>query len=320
MSKSVFTAVFLGISLLGIYFFSQQPSPSPAFEPSEARADIQHALQREGREAAYESFKRAYVNVSFDTQHNAAHIFGESLYEAYGIDGVRTCGSEFNFGCYHGFFTRAVAAEGLPVIGELDRACDASLRPTACQHGIGHGILEYMGHTRLTDALIACNRTNQPDPLAGCTSGVFMEYNVPLSEDAGSFSVQSRPLDNPAEPYHPCTELSEEFRLSCFHELPQWWAQVYGRDFAKLGAFCAEAPFPDADRACFNGLGNIIASFGDYQAPVVAEMCGQIANPKGREECLINAAWSAYLERNDPKGADAICAGLPENLQAQCPK
>lgn len=319
MNKTRIAVLILCGCVVAAYFLSRVPEP-PTGIPAMRAAFVEN-IRMHGGDAAYRAFKKHYLGVPFDLQHNAAHVFGESLYDEEGIAGVRLCDQEFNFGCYHGFFTRAVASEGLDVIGALDRACDASDRPTACQHGIGHGILEYLGHSRLGDALLACKKTHQPDPLAGCTSGVFMEYNVPLSVGGdGTFALQTRPLEHHDEPYHPCTELPDEFRLSCYHELPQWWAQVYGQDFATLGAFCAAAPYPGGGRACFNGLGNVIASFGEYDADTVAGLCRQIADSEGRDSCFINAAWSAFVDRQDARGAAAICAKLPEKLQSECPK
>lgn len=302
-----------------IWFARSMPSDSSALDVPAARAAFLEDIRREGGIDAYRAFKETYAHSEFDRAHNAAHIFGESLFDVLGIGGVRVCDQNFNFGCYHGFFTKAVGAEGLQVVAELDGACREFESPTACQHGIGHGILEYVGHTRLADALEACKKTHQPDPLAGCTSGVFMEYNVPLSVSGdGSFALAARPLENPDEPYAPCPKVSEEFRSSCYHELPQWWAQVYGKDFKKLGDLCAEAG--DYARSCFEGLGNILASFAEYDAQKAIEFCGVITDAGGKTECLLNSSWSVFNEGGDARGASEVCEKLPKEEQAKCPK
>lgn len=178
----------------------------------EIRVTMEKNIEDMGGREAYQTFKQQYENVPFDAQHSASHLFGESLFHSLGLPGISVCDSDFSFGCYHGFFTKAVSEQGLVVVSDLDVACTAvtdAQSISACQHGIGHGILEYVGPLHLSRALEACTNTHQSNPLVGCTSGVFMEYNVPLSvSENGVFSTTARPLENPNEPYHPCTEVA----------------------------------------------------------------------------------------------------------------
>lgn len=319
LGVSALLLVGVCVALASLWWLSHNAFGTDDVSASVVRGEMMDTLRSEGASMAYERFKKKYRNAEFDLQHNAAHIFGESAHEVLGIDGVRVCDSEFNFGCYHGFFTRAVSSDGLSVVKTLDEACVAAVQPSACRHGIGHGILEYLGHTRLTDALAACKETTQPDPLAGCTSGVFMEYNVPLAvNDAGVFSLQTRPLLNPEEPYHPCTEVSAEFRLSCYHELPQWWMQVYRADFKAMGAYCVASAEKELSDACLAGLGNIVASFAKYEAEQSTALCRLMPDEASRRICTVNAAWSFGTDVDSQEKALALCASLPTEDREEC--
>ena len=322
MSRIVFVLLaVVGVGAAAFFWFASQDLTQSEINPavSVVREQITESLRTKGADTAYMLFKEKYRNADFDVQHNVAHVFGKSLYEVSGVAGLRVCDDSFSFGCYHGFFTPAVASEGLDVVTELNTACLSSAQPSACRHGIGHGILEYLGHSRLTDALLACKKTDQPDPLAGCTSGVFMEYNVPLSvREDGTFALQTRPLLNPEEPYHPCTEVSPEFRVSCYHELPQWWMQVYMADFKTMGAQCADAPGESFISACFAGLGNIVASFAKYDPEKSAELCALMPSETWRRVCILNAAWSFETDARSRERAGSLCEYLPSSERQTC--
>lgn len=291
--------------------------PSYASGPATFRTGTETVIRREGPQKAYAAFKVEHAGDEFSVQHNAAHIFGEALYEAVGLKGVGTCDTDFNYGCFHGFLTQAVAKEGLESIKGLDTACAATAIPAACQHGVGHGILEYLGHTKLTEALAACKLTNQPDPVAGCTSGVFMEYNVPIvfGED-GTAHTEMRPVADRSKPYDLCPSLPSEYQAVCYYSLPQWWKQVYGDDFVRIGKYCAQAP--TAHRIdCVNGLGSITAPTSGFDADIAIGYC-DIPDADLRARCLVATAGSFRANINDAAGAAKVCAAVPAALQSQC--
>jgi hypothetical protein len=289
---------------------------------TELRESMRGLIRAEGGIDAYASFKARYASASFDTAHNAAHLFGESLYDVEGVGGVAACDAGFNFGCYHGFFAVAVAKEGLDVVSALDAACGTSevAHSSACQHGIGHGILEYLGHDKLVPALEACGLTDQPDPLAGCTSGVFMEYNVPLVVNAdGSFTITTRQYAPDEGPYTPCGDIPERFRGSCLQELPQWWQQVFHDDFAKMGALCAALDSTVATQICIAGVGKIVPSSADYSVEGTERFCA-LMPADWYDKCITQAAWS--FETNILSHAQAleICRFASKEAQKECPQ
>ncbi len=286
----------------------------PAF-----RAEIEQSIASLGPTKAYAAFKTSYQQAKPSVRHTAAHLFGESLYSSQKLEGVRTCDAEMNFGCYHGFFTKAVTNEGLDVISLLDNECGATSRASACQHGIGHGILEYIGHTRLTEALAACAHTNQPNPLAGCTSGVFMEYNVPaVTDERGVASVEARPLIDPEDPYAPCFSIDPGVAASCFHELPQWWKQVYHGDFKRMSGFCARIPDLTDREACFSGIGKIVGSSTNYSVEDTKKLCATLGGREEESTCLLEAAGSFVADAGDYSGAALLCASVSPERQGSC--
>ncbi len=273
---------------------------------NDLRDDMHGSIKRLGGESAYEAFKSTFKGSGPEREHNAAHLFGESLFGVLGLQGISVCDSEFNFGCYHGFFSVSVKQEGLSIVPNLDTECKSSLRSSACQHGLGHGILEFLGHKNIHKALETCRLTDQPDPIAGCTSGVFMEYNVPLILNGTNYTVSPRPLGDPEEPYALCAEVAERFRGSCFHELAQWWNQVYKGNFERMGSLCG-AVQDDLNRyQCFSGIGNIAGSAAAYDSEGAIALCKKMPT-FGLNACLENAAWSFSANVQDKVGALAVC-------------
>jgi hypothetical protein len=288
---------------------------------SEQKAMLRELINEKGGVAAYAQMKSAYQERTFDDRHNVAHLLGEALYDHGGIKNISVCDDDFDFGCYHGFLSEAIASEGKPVIAKLDGICATTSAPSTCQHGIGHGILEYHGHTKLIEALEACTLTNQPDPLAGCTGGVFMEYNVPLtSDEKGGFIMQARPLTEEGA-YAPCTTLPQAFRTSCYRELPQWRGHVNGKENADIthaGELCADIPQTEERRACFIGLAGIIPSTSGYQANKTIELCNLMPTVETRSECLADSTWLFVISADDRDGARQVCnEALPEH-QSRC--
>ncbi len=321
------TLVLRGLLVCGALVFClgwyvwQQSTPDTRAGVSAERESIQVHLRNETPEDAYRWFIETYKGQGFDIQHNAAHLFGESLFDSVGERGMRICDAEFNYGCYHGFLTRAIAKEGLRVVTRLDSECGNTDRATVCEHGIGHGILEFLGYSKLNQALAACDMTNQSDPLAGCSAGVFMEYNVPLSESPDkTFSTQARPLVNRTQPYDVCLTVESKYRRSCFNQLPQWWHQVYSDDFSVLGTLCEHVSEPGERSACYEGIANIVGSSANYDPARTVTLCKKMPSKDGVQACLVTAAWSFALNINDRTAARTICMPLPEEVRDRCPK
>ena len=83
--------------------------------------------------------------------------FGDALYHTTSLKGIHICDSKFGFGCYHSFLEEAITDKGLSAINDLDNECSKQFsKGGSCQHGIGHGILSYLGDDKLSQALTLC--------------------------------------------------------------------------------------------------------------------------------------------------------------------
>lgn len=271
-------------------------------------------------EEAYQLFKKNNAEVPLGLQHSTAHLFGGLLYEIEGVSGITLCDASFSFGCFHGFFTRAIAEEGVALVPELDKACLARYGEwgTGCQHGIGHGIMEYFGFADIATALEACELTTWPTPLAGCPSGVFMEYRIPAVLRDGLFSTEPRMVDN-KNPYEPCGEVDARYHDSCYYELGLWWRMALGPEYARMGSWCSDLHNEKNRMNCFLGVGSAAAQTETFDVPRTLSRCEEAA-PEGRPHafCVAGSSWSFYAEPSFRTIAPQLCDAVEPALQPLC--
>ena len=281
-----------------------------------------NAIKKDGPEKAYEDFKKEFAYDHFGIQHSAAHIFGEILFDETGVEGLTYCDSTFAFGCFHSFFGKALYVLGESVVPKIDQACLEKYGEfgTGCQHGIGHGLLQYVGFDRLVDALEFCSLTTQKIAIFGCTSGVFMENNVPLltSED-GSFSTKSREL-NRDNPYEPCDTMTYKFRESCYYEMGQWWNTVFDADYRVLGNLCGNLPDEEFKHSCFLGIGNVVSPSTNYDLEESKKLCLQMPSKEAERVCRSGASWSFFANPDYRELSPQMCQDLAEKERQECAK
>lgn len=269
-------------------------------------------IKSRGATAAYEEFKNEYASKDYSAQHNTMHLMGELLYEAEGVKGITVCDDSFAFGCYHGFFPRALSENGLGAMRELDRACVDKYGEgiNACPHGLGHGILEYLGHNSLNQALEKCADSIRPQDVRTCLGGVFMEYNFPTLIGDGKAEKTTRPF-NAANPYFPCDNtVPEKFMGICYYALGEYWLSVLSSDFEMISKFCSDISDVGLGVECFRGLGNNIAPSNNYDVESVIGKCEQIKDEAGEFYCKAEASRSFLgLPRHRLNGLK-VCKGL----------
>ncbi len=274
-----------------------------------------------GVEQAYGEFKQVYADKHFGVQHTVSHIVGQLIYQKKNLAGLMICDSTFAFGCYHSFYSQALAEKGLAVISAADKACIDKFGPlgTGCQHGIGHGLMEYYGPKKLKEALDACSLTTQPKKLFGCTSGVFMEYNVPILITATDAKTVPRILDK-KNPYAPCPSVIEKFQESCYYEMPQWWDKEnnFQGNYKKIGELC-QALTKDTNReSCFLGIGNMAAPSSSYVVADTIKKCQEMPTAETKIVCQSGASWSFYSSVTYRHLATEVCRNLDANIQSRC--
>lgn len=274
-------------------------------------------LGKLGPAKTYTIFKENTRSKPAGAQHVSAHIFGALLYEKVGAEGIGTCDADFAFGCYHSFFGRAIADKGQAVVTPLDQACIKKFGPlgTGCQHGIGHGLMEYYG-TKLDLALTGCLVT-QRISLLGCSSGVFMEYNFPTITGNETANTSLRKLD-PTQPYNPCPNVAAKFQKSCYYELPQWWYQVYEGDDRVMGRLCQDIGDSTHRENCFRGLGNTIGPRTKFDLDKGLQICQLMPSRDGQTLCLAGLSWSWFAEPAKRPVSTRPCQNLPPDDSRLC--
>jgi hypothetical protein len=332
MRRVNYQYLFLGLALLAIVggllgcWSLSRAEPLESDPPSEweqKSAFWEQTIEERGAKGAYEALADHASDLSYSARHVEAHAFGAALFDVEGARGVAICDDQFSFGCFHQFLGDAIAALGLESVPELNAGCFKALdnNSLACQHGIGHGILAAVGYDddSMRQALDICAKLPGIDPIGGCYSGVFMEYNV-RTMLAGA----ATPRDFTGNPFVPCDALSGTFVPACIYWQPQWWIQaIFGgkadeEEFRQMGEFCREfARTPELERQCFEGIGNIVAMESGFDAPRARALCEEVGNGRQRLLCLSIGANHFGIDVN-AEAAALVCDGLTGDSQEYC--
>ncbi len=283
------TVLFTGTFFSTLLFLFFQKNQSPVFPPSPKNSISfwQERVARVGPENTYKEFKTDYSNKTFPEQHTTAHLIGEVLYTALGLEGFSVCDASFAFGCYHSFMGQAIASHTTAIVPLLAQQCKDlyGKNSSGCEHGIGHGILEYLGPSHLLEALALCKTTEQRDPLSGCTSGIFMEYNSGTVFENGTAHITNREPD--IKNHHaPCNSIvPAEFRPSCYHEISLWWKNTLKATYQEIGVFCSSSQEAFERESCYRGWGAVVAEEAEYNPEFAEEICNVMNEKEGVLGC-----------------------------------
>lgn len=231
-------------------------------------------------------------NLSYNDSHALAHVVGEVLYEKIGVNGIAACGDEYAYGCYHGFAGRALQEKGLDSVTAVNEGCRTSEDPLGCQHGVGHGVLSFLGNGEILQALTLCDALHQASSVGGCFGGVFMEYNFNTMQSPSGIEV--RPFID-ADALLPCAMLPLQFQDGCYFDQPAWWhasALPDGTEverFTRDGELCNRVRHKENRDICYRGIGNVVAPTSGFSEPVMREWCGKMPNAGAQATCLDQA-------------------------------
>lgn len=282
-----------------------------------------------GGEDAYREMVKKGNSMTASQSHVMAHSFGEALFQARGVEGFAVCGPHFVYGCYHQFIGNAIAAVGLPVVEKFRAACASKPRSTIfpCLHGLGHGILGYLGYSLedLKEALALCEASNLGEDRNGCIDGVFMEYNIHGLTAYKSGKIEPRKFPGEGA-YSPCFDVNAQYRAQCVYQLPDWWVAAIlspgdiGGRFAQAGIYCSNMNDTTLTQVCFEGIGHIAPSLSNLDPDAAAALCASAAPPDYRASCLSSAALRFKLEGF--KDYLGLCErfGLSEDGLVRCRK
>ncbi len=255
-----------------------------------AAMDMHAALRDLGPDAAYRKLLGATASSTESIKHLNGHLFGGALYDVAGLPGFSACGMELNGGCLHEFVARAIQDSGLPIIGTLSEDCIGRfglMGATACQHGIGHGLVGYLGYTdaALEDSLEACATLTAANPVRGCYGGAFMEFTTRTMAENVLLEFST------AAPFSHCAKVSDAFRPACYFWTPTWALEsLFGatRDretYAAVGALCAKAPEAYAS-SCYGGLGYFAPPSAGFDREKTEALCDSVSSaPEPRAAC-----------------------------------
>ncbi len=321
--SALITVVSVAV-LTGVWFAKQQSGAEENKEVYSATAGALREIKEksklriaeDGADEAYALFMKEVPETAIDP-HSQIHAFGEALYEVLGLDGLQTCDTAYEFGCYHSFFGVAVNAEGIEVLPQFDEACRKKYgsQNLPCEHGIGHGLLVYTDYENMVKALELCE-TLSKRPTGGCTSGVFMEYNFHTMNDVQDGEYIREVSENL---YEPCDTLPERFQPSCYFEQIQWWENVFRGDYKYIGELCSVFEEGTANyTACYNGIGNYVSAFADFEYDGIVETCSDMPTEDARGLCHEGASWLVTAQE-DPKGVPVqLCEALIEPHKTEC--
>lgn len=307
--------IVIGVLMFAAVLIAAGKGASHSSPPKNFLASVvywQERIAKIGGSAAYAEFANFVAPLDASAQHNLAHSFGESLYRERGIDGISVCDSRFSYGCYHQLVGDAIAAQGLGVVASINTDCLKLPSAVPCQHGIGHGLVGYLGYSdrALKKAIAECVSIDTGDSLQGCFGGAFMEFNMRTL--AGGDASSTRPLS--PDPNAPCDSFSSVAKASCYLYQPQWWDSVLrtkDQDIAELfehmGRDCA-ALDPSDRQACFEGIGLMAPPDSGYGPNGSRLLCARAANsPADTAHCMRGSAvvFAGIGQKNN---AETLCA------------
>lgn len=261
-----------------------------------------------------------YAGSAVNNQHAIAHIFGEVLYKSKGLAGITICDNSFAFGCFHGFMINAMVKEGVSSVHSLDRMCNEKFGEynLGCQHGLGHGIAEYYGSSRLNESLDTCASLSWKHQLMGCSGGVLMEYIMPTLSENNPGSVKINPV-NAKVPYLPCTNVKDQYKPECFYNLGNYFYHALNQDARAGLTLCENIPDPRHRKICLLGFGNaIFSNAGDISATI--QSCKLAADKEDEITCRSGAAWILYANPLTRSETKKLCEQLNESDFKKCEK
>lgn len=301
--KNIAIALLLAAFFVVIFIVSDRTQSVPfVYEKVPENIHVEEVRWREriekvGPAEAYLELVTAIQFLSPVEQHIPAHIFGGVLYEAEGLKGLQICNGKnlLRYGCFHEFFSRAIAEYGLSIVPYLEESCPepqtAADIPVSCIHGLGHGLVAFLGYEPedLSKALQQCNLLKKDD-WGACIQGAFMEYYVRFF--LASDGVEARSIE-PDNPYGLCAKFNGLNAERCVGVLPAWWrvslfSPLNDAAFVKEGDLCRALPglLRAHTSACFRGIGYTAVMFKP-EMRTVEHLCGLASsNDKEADDCM----------------------------------
>jgi hypothetical protein len=317
MKKVLFLLFLIILATFLVTSYSQERFKNRPFEKTtfsqegiaQLRKDMTYMVKTMGPQAALEAVKDQYRASDEPIEpHNGAHLFGEVLYDLGGYENIKYCDDTYEWGCYHGIFTRAMQDVGIDAIEKFFQTCSelSGKNLLGCQHGIGHALGQYFKPSELVHQLDICSEHGWHGAI-GCGGGVFMEYN--LSHFFGSGASNAAPrAANSEDPFYPCFNIPERYKIGCVYRLGEWWLEYIQGDLAQADGYCDKLPSADLREYCWLGLGQAVTDHFNGDVEHITADCDKLETYASKLSCRVGAAWALRIA-DDEESVGRVCTG-----------
>lgn len=282
-------------------------------------------IQTFGIDEAKGQFMKSIAGDEPTEAHTESHAFGAALYDL--GEPLTKCPTTnvqdefYSSGCAHEFIGRMISDRGLEAVDDIEAQCASLSRREfhLCEHGIGHGLIGYLGYDldALRVAVGACARTSDNN----CYRAAFMERDFRRLANI-ELSVRQPEKGEPEHSY--CNEFKEPVKSVCVYWQPNWW-------YALLSPDVPSAELPDLmshlytlcdqwsgvyKNLCATGVGFNIYYIG-ASVPEARAICDSRFGDKSFY-CKIGVASRYRSFGVEVPEVQRVCEGLTGSLADQC--
>lgn len=229
--------------------------------------------QKKGGAYAYKVLTQAPPLPGVDI-HLVAHVIGDELYKQQGARGIQVCTHDFQNACSHAIVIGLFSDFGEGALSQIADVCRSAPGGSGaygqCFHGLGHGVLAYLGYD-LPKAIASCKKTGTAQKhyleYTNCVGGAVMEIVGGGFHDRELFLKQQAKFLPKNDPLAPCTSafMPADVRSQCYVFLTPRLISEAGasrnspnpRFFEKAFSFCNLIPLSEKENrfACFGAFG-----------------------------------------------------------------
>ncbi|MBI2618355.1 hypothetical protein HYW58_02815, partial [Candidatus Kaiserbacteria bacterium] len=221
--------------------------------------------------------------------HELAHSVGSALYKKYGMQGLKTCGETFGYGCYHGVVEEFMEINNVTDVTAIERECGnifpgvEELFPR-CIHGMAYPLL-LETHFNLEESLQRCGLLTSQNK-EYCADGIFLEYPIFIPPE----EIEKSNL------WNICSNLEDEQKERCAFYQPNIVRQALGLNVEEIKDMCVSAPEEYLKNVCAQSTGVLVAHVAQSDARI-KELCDFGARKVLTAGCLTAAQQELSLQR-----------------------
>ncbi len=338
------------------YYVARTPAyPEVAYISADSTRSFQQLLtyfrelaEDKGAVYAFEVLKRATLPPDTDP-HLIGHVIGDILYKQQGVDGIALCTDDFRNACSHSVVIDILSDNGessLPLIAQTCRKAPGGAGAyTMCYHGLGHGVLAYVGYD-LEAAVRMCEKTGTAEyrqrEYEECVGGSIMEMIAGV-HDPLAWQQQFDTYFRANDPLYPCdaTFMPDEVRDMCYTYLtPHLFAAADlaptregPHEYQEAFSYCDAIPLNKVEfrDACYGGFGKEFVSIaqdrdirnvgimGEEALSSVRAWCTQAGEESGEAACNDHALSSLFWGgESEPDAAFLYCELAEGEAQINC--